>query len=437
MLVTALDRSAVGEPHAKDGLRSLREDGEHALGLAIRADDERFGPHFAHRDVPGRGEHGRVERLRLPHAGPRRQDHQVARLEAAGQAVEVGEAGGDAGDLLLALVELLDGLEGGLDDLADVHEGGLRLLLGDGEDAPLGVVEELPHFAGLLVALRGDGVGGLDHAARERLLVHDGRVVDEVRGRGDQLVEQVDEVLAPDRLVRSQGGQLVLEGDAVDGLAAGREGAHGLEHLAMRVAVEVLGLEQLEDLVERGVVEQNSAQDAPLGVQVLRRDPSAGHRDRRRADGLERGARVHANTLAGVPDILALEPFEAAGLRDRCGERIESPHAAEQVHLGRDLVQVLVVVPDLDFMSEARVVMPGHPDRLALHLSTSHPSALADQLAEACTLPLRVGVNAQTLSPAPSTARPQPAAPACGAVPRFAALSTACGEARDFACGRG
>ncbi len=308
------------------------------------------------------------------HARPRRQDDQVARLEAARQPVEVGETGGDAGDLLLPLVELLDGLEGGLDDLADVHEGGLRLLLGDGEDAPLGVVEELAHLAGLLVPLRGDGVRGLDHAARERLLVHDGRVVDEVRGRGDQLVEQVDEVLAADRLVRAQGSQLVLERDAVDRFAPGRERAHGLEHLAVRVPVEVRGLEQLEDLVERGVVEQHSAQDAPLGVQVLRRDPPAGHRDRRRTDGLERGARAHAATLAGVSDILALEPFEAAGLRDRRGERVEPPHAPEEVHLGRDLVPVLLVVPDLDLVPEPWLVVARHPDRLALHLSTSHPT---------------------------------------------------------------
>src|SRR5437763_12464799 len=107
----------------------------------------------------------------LAEARPLREDDEIAGLEAAGEPVEIGEAGRDAGDLLLPFVELLDGLEGALHDLAHVREGGVRLLLGDREDAPLGVVDEFAHRADLLVPEGRDGVGGLDYAARERLLV--------------------------------------------------------------------------------------------------------------------------------------------------------------------------------------------------------------------------------------------------------------------------
>src|SRR2546421_438102 len=72
---------------------------------------------------------------------------------------------------------------------------------------------------------------------------------------------------------------------------------------SLRVPIEVLGLEHLEDVVQGGVVEQDAAQDAPLGVQVLRRHPARRHRDGYRTDRFQRSTRAHAGTLARDPDI--------------------------------------------------------------------------------------------------------------------------------------
>src|ERR671919_865431 len=55
----------------------------------------------------------------LPHRWSCRDDDEVGGLEAGGEAVEVREAGGDAGDLAVVLVEALDGLQGGGEDVAE------------------------------------------------------------------------------------------------------------------------------------------------------------------------------------------------------------------------------------------------------------------------------------------------------------------------------
>ena len=216
---------------------------------------------------------------RLPHARPRREDDEVAGLKAAGEPVEIGEAGGNAGDLLLPLVERLDGLEGLGDDRLEMDEGIGGALLGDGEDAPLAFVGELAHLAMLLVAELGDGAGRLDQPARQRLLVDDLGVVDEVGGGGDDLVEQVDELVASDGVERAERGERVLDGDAIDRLTLAEEVGHRLEDLAVAVAVEVFGFDVLEDVGEGGAVEQDPAEKAALRIEVVRRDTSMGQGD--------------------------------------------------------------------------------------------------------------------------------------------------------------
>jgi len=84
----------------------------------------------------------RVQRLRLPHARPPGDDDEVLWLKARGLQVQLLEAGGDAGDVLLALVQALDVLERVLEDLADGERAALQPALGKAEDALLGIVHE-------------------------------------------------------------------------------------------------------------------------------------------------------------------------------------------------------------------------------------------------------------------------------------------------------
>ena len=91
---------------------------------------------------------------RLPHRGPRRDDHQIARLKSGRQLVEVGEPGRHAGDELLALVRVLDRREARVRELAHRHEPGAHAVFGNREDRLLGVVENLVRLVLRLVGGR-------------------------------------------------------------------------------------------------------------------------------------------------------------------------------------------------------------------------------------------------------------------------------------------
>ena len=87
-----------------------------------------------------------VERERgLTHARSSGDDDQVAGLESGGHPVEVGEAGGNAGDIgrVVAVVERLDAFDDGREQLADHLEvlRAARALLGDMQHLRLGLVE--------------------------------------------------------------------------------------------------------------------------------------------------------------------------------------------------------------------------------------------------------------------------------------------------------
>ena len=207
---------------------------------------------------------------RLPHRGTRGDDDEVALLQAARHLVEVDEAGGDAGDELAALGELVDGAEALLDDLPDLDEALPDPPFRDVEDGLLGPVQQ--HGRLVLRLVRGvhDAVAGVDQVPEDRLLLDDARPVLDV-GQPRETVEQGREVRgAPDRLQRRAARELVLERDQVDRLAALRKYGHGVEDAAVRLAVEVVAGEQLCRRVERAVVDQHGAQDGPLRLVVLR-----------------------------------------------------------------------------------------------------------------------------------------------------------------------
>ena len=78
----------------------------------------------------------------LAHRRARRDDDQVAALEAARHLIDVVEAGRHAGDEALVLEQLLDLREALADQIAHRHEAGLDAVVGDREDRALGLVED-------------------------------------------------------------------------------------------------------------------------------------------------------------------------------------------------------------------------------------------------------------------------------------------------------
>ena len=169
------------------------------LGLRHLEREERDRRAVADRDVRGHAERER----RLPHRRTRRDDDEVARLEARGEAVEVAEPGRRPGDVAPGLVQLGDRLERVLEQLVDVRELARDPLLREVEDDLLGAVDELDRLAGPVEAEARDVVAGADQSAQRRHLGDDPRVVRRVRGGRDERRELVDALRAAGRLERA------------------------------------------------------------------------------------------------------------------------------------------------------------------------------------------------------------------------------------------
>ena len=78
----------------------------------------------------------------LPHRRPGGDDDEIGGLQARRHLVEIREARGHAGDELLPRVQLLDGVEARLGQLAQRHEPVAHVVVGDGENRVLGLVED-------------------------------------------------------------------------------------------------------------------------------------------------------------------------------------------------------------------------------------------------------------------------------------------------------
>ena len=84
--------------------------------------------------------------------------------------------------------------------------------------------------------------------------------------------------------------ELILQRDEIDRLAAIGEPDHLLENAPMRVAEKILAVDDLGGLVERLVVNQDRAEHALLGFEVMWKG-SIGHRTRSTSNFVPRPAR--------------------------------------------------------------------------------------------------------------------------------------------------
>jgi hypothetical protein len=267
--VVALDRGLAGD-------EALRQ-----LGLAHLEAEQRHGPRLVavQRDVLGDVR----DQRRLPHARSCRDDDHVAGLEAAGDRVEVAEAGGRAGHGAALGGELLPLRDLRVEDVADLDEVLLAVVVGDLEHHALGTLDELARL-GLVVVDGGlDLVGGAEQAAQERELLDDRAVAPQVADGGDGPGQRVDLGAAADVLELAARAQVLGDGQDVDRLALLIQREHRLVQHAMAVAVEVLRLEALldDERVVDALGEQDRAEDRLLGLDgVGRRAGGGGSRPR-------------------------------------------------------------------------------------------------------------------------------------------------------------
>ncbi len=136
----------------------------------------------------------------LPHGGSCSDDDQVAGLETRGEAVEVGEAGGHAGDLAAVVVQALDRLQGAGQHLAQALVVLAHAALGDLVDERLGDVDRPLGVLGRLETELHDPRAHVDQPAEDTCLLHDPGVVGGVRGRRHTRDEGEQEGCATDVL---------------------------------------------------------------------------------------------------------------------------------------------------------------------------------------------------------------------------------------------
>ena len=132
--------------------------------------------------------------------GPGREHREGRRLEPEEDVVEVVEAGGDARDGGVAVVEVLELHQRLFEHRVQLHERVGYPLLGDFEDHRFGAVEGLVDLVVDLVGHVLDVAGGLDELAEHRQLRDDLRIVRRVRRRGCRGLDAQQALAAADRL---------------------------------------------------------------------------------------------------------------------------------------------------------------------------------------------------------------------------------------------
>ena len=114
---------------------------------------------------------------RLAHRGARRDDDQVATLEAARHLVEIGKPGRHARHEALVLEQLLDFREALVHQVAHRDETGLEPVVGDGEDRAFRLVQDQVRFLVCLVRVGQNLVRRVNQVPQRRLFLDDLRVV--------------------------------------------------------------------------------------------------------------------------------------------------------------------------------------------------------------------------------------------------------------------
>ena len=199
-------------------------------------------------------------------------------MQAVGDLVQAGESGGNAGADATGVGDPLDLGQRAAEQRLDVHVVVAGAPFGDVVDLGLSAVDDVVDAAGdarcpggrVIAHLHDAGAGG-DQPPQGGALGDDLRVVPGVGRRGHGLDER-DEVLGaadPHQLPGS--GQLGRDGDGIGGLAAGVQIQDRVVDELMRRAVEIGRAHYLDDVGDRVLAEQHSAERRLLSWDILGR----------------------------------------------------------------------------------------------------------------------------------------------------------------------
>ena len=207
----------------------------------------------------------------LAEGGARRDDDQLAWLQARGHIVQLGEAGLNPRDALAAIKKHVDVAETRLDDIGDAQKAGLDLLLGNLEHLTLGGVNQGLRVFGTLQAAGDDIVGDIDEAPDDGFAADDPAVLRHIgSGPEGNAIGQGGDIGSAARAVQqSLARNLFRECHQVNRRGLLGKLDHLLEDDAMSFHVEVVLAEQLHGRHQPRVVNQDGPQQSALGFQVL------------------------------------------------------------------------------------------------------------------------------------------------------------------------
>ena len=185
-------------------------------------------------------------------------------------------SGGHAGDVrrVVAVVERLDPFDDVGEQLADDLEilRAARALFGDVQHLRLGLVEHHLRVAAERVERRfGDFGCRCGELPQDRSLANDVRVMANVRGRRNVLRERAEVGESPDVVEFLRRRKRFRDGDDVGRLAVANQLQDVTVHDAMRIAVEVVRVDDVADLVRGVVVEHQPAEHRLLRLERMRR----------------------------------------------------------------------------------------------------------------------------------------------------------------------
>jgi len=121
-----------------------------------------------------------------------------------------------------------------------------------------------------------------DQPALVRLLLDDPAVILDVRRGGHRALHRSELRATTHPIEQAHGLQLRRESDVVDRLTRGEEVERRPVDLAVVLAIEVFGVQELQDLGDRKRVEQYRSDDRHLGVKVVGGHPPLNERNRGR-----------------------------------------------------------------------------------------------------------------------------------------------------------
>jgi hypothetical protein len=209
------------------------------------------------------------------HRRARRDDHEVGRLEARRQLVEIVESTGHAGDGLAAALERLDPLHRRPHELLDAGEAAGALLLTDLEDPLLGLIEQLRRLRPSLERLGDDLRRDLDEVPEQRLLTHDARVKLHVGRRRNRVDQERDVFLATAGGELAAPFELIRERQRIGNGSSLRDRDERAENPPMPLRVEHRVIDVLGRAHDGVAVHEHGGEHGLLGVFRIRRTPFA------------------------------------------------------------------------------------------------------------------------------------------------------------------